>query len=32
MRVASLESALAAITFITAIIVLLWEIKIVYGS
>jgi len=27
-----LESALAAITLITAIIVLLWEIKIVYGS
>lgn len=32
MRVASLESALAAVTLITAIIVLLWEIKIVYGS
>jgi len=27
-----LESALAAITLITAIVVLLWEIKIVYGS
>lgn len=31
MRVASLESAVAAVTLITAIIVLLWEIEIVYG-
>lgn len=31
MRVASLESALAAVTLITAIIVVLWEIKIFYG-
>ena len=31
MRVASLESAMAAITLITAIVVLLWEIKIFYG-
>jgi hypothetical protein len=31
MRVASLESAMAAVTLITAIVVLLWEIKIFYG-
>jgi len=31
MRVASLESAVAAVTLITAIIVVLWEIKIFYG-
>jgi len=31
MRVASLESAVAAATLITAIIVVLWEIKIFYG-
>jgi hypothetical protein len=31
MRVASLESAVAAVTLITAIIVLLWEIEIFYG-
>jgi hypothetical protein len=31
MRVASLESAVAAITLITAILVVLWEIKIFYG-
>ncbi|TWB62427.1 hypothetical protein FBZ94_103114 [Bradyrhizobium sacchari] len=31
MRVASLESALAAVTLITAIVVVLWEIKIFYG-
>ena len=31
MRVASLESAVAAITLITAIVVMLWEIKIFYG-
>jgi hypothetical protein len=31
MRVASLESAVAAVTLITAIIVMLWEIKIFYG-
>ena len=31
MRVASLVSAMAAITLITAIIVVLWEIKIFYG-
>jgi len=31
MRVASLESAIAAVTLITAIIVMLWEIKIFYG-
>lgn len=31
MRVASLESALAAVTLIAAIIVVLWEIKIFYG-
>ena len=31
MRVASLESAVAAITLITAIVVVLWEIKIFYG-
>jgi hypothetical protein len=31
MRVASLESAVAAISLITAIVVLLWEIKIFYG-
>ncbi len=31
MRVASLESAIAAVTLITAIIVVLWEIKIFYG-
>lgn len=31
MRVASLEGAVAAITLITAIIVVLWEIKIFYG-
>ncbi|MFK4510799.1 hypothetical protein ABIF81_005977 [Bradyrhizobium daqingense] len=31
MRVASLESAVAAITLITAIIVMLWGIKIFYG-
>ena len=31
MRVASLESAVAAITLITAIIVVLWEIKLFYG-
>ena len=30
-RVASLESAVAAVTLITAIIVVLWEIKIFYG-
>jgi hypothetical protein len=31
MRVASLESAVAAVTLITAIIVVLWEIKIFYS-
>lgn len=31
MRVASLESAVAAVTLITAIVVVLWEIKIFYG-
>ena len=31
MRVASLESAVAAVTLITAIIVVLWEIKFFYG-
>lgn len=31
MRVASLESAVAAVTLITATIVVLWEIKIFYG-
>ncbi|TCU66469.1 hypothetical protein EDE08_11125 [Bradyrhizobium sp. R2.2-H] len=31
MRVASLESAIAAIALITAIVVVLWEIKIFYG-
>jgi hypothetical protein len=31
MRVASLESTVAAVTLITAIIVVLWEIKIFYG-
>lgn len=31
MRVASLESAVAAVTLITAIIVVLWEINIFYG-
>ncbi len=31
MRVASLESAVAAVTLITAIIVVLWEIKLFYG-
>lgn len=31
MRVASLESAIAAVTLITAIVVVLWEIKIFYG-
>ncbi len=31
MRVASLESAVAAVTLITAIIVMLWEIKIFYA-
>ncbi|MGY3031662.1 hypothetical protein ACVIIV_000832 [Bradyrhizobium sp. USDA 4354] len=31
MRVASLESAVAAVTLITAIIVVLWEIKIFHG-
>ena len=31
MRVASLENAVAAVTLITAIIVMLWEIKIFYG-
>jgi hypothetical protein len=31
MRVASLESVVAAVTLITAIIVVLWEIKIFYG-
>jgi hypothetical protein len=31
MRVASLESAVAAVTLITVIIVVLWEIKIFYG-
>jgi hypothetical protein len=31
MRVASLESALAVATLISAIVVLLWEIKIFYG-
>ena len=31
MRVASLESAVATVTLITAIIVMLWEIKIFYG-
>lgn len=32
MRVASLESAVAAVTLITAIIVVLWEINIFYGA
>lgn len=32
MRVASLESAVAAVTLITAIIVVLWEIKVFYGA
>ncbi|MEH2489362.1 hypothetical protein V1280_005301 [Bradyrhizobium sp. AZCC 2230] len=32
MRVASLESAVAAVTLITAIIIVLWEIKIFYGA
>jgi hypothetical protein len=32
MRVASLESAVAAVTLITAIIVVLWEINIFYGQ
>lgn len=32
MRVASLESAVAAVTLITAIVVVLWEIKIFYGA
>jgi hypothetical protein len=31
MRVASLESVLAVATLVTAIVVLLWEIKIFYG-
>lgn len=31
MRVASLESTVAAVALITAIIVVLWEIKIFYG-
>lgn len=31
MRVASLESVLAAATLILAIVVVLWEIKIFYG-
>jgi hypothetical protein len=31
MRVASLESAVAAVTLITAIVVVLWEIKLFYG-
>ncbi len=31
MQVASLESAVAAVTLITAIVVVLWEIKIFYG-
>ena len=31
MRVASLESALTVATLITAIVVMLWEIKIFYG-
>jgi hypothetical protein len=31
MRVASLESAIGAIALITAIVVVLWEIKIFYG-
>lgn len=31
MRVASLESAVAAVTLIMAILVVLWEIKIFYG-
>ena len=31
MRVASLESAVATVTLITAIIVVLWENKIFYG-
>ena len=31
MRVASLESAVAAITLITAIVVVVWENKIFYG-
>jgi hypothetical protein len=31
MRVASLESAVAAVTLITAIVVVLWELKIFYG-
>lgn len=31
MRVASLESAVAAVALITAIVVVLWEIKIFYG-
>jgi len=31
MRVASLESAVAAVTLITAIVVVLWELKIFHG-
>jgi hypothetical protein len=32
MRVASLESVLTAATLVTAIVVVLWAIKIVYGT
>jgi hypothetical protein len=32
MRVASLESVLTAATLVTAIVVVLWAIKIVYGA